>query len=423
MSIAQSSQIEYIDDVLHVEGVSLTELASAVGTPAYVYSRAHIVSAVDALNQAFANSALNIHYAVKANSNLGLLKLFHELGTGFDIVSGGELTRVMAAGGDPARVIFSGVGKTTEEIDFALKVGIECFNVESASELVRISERATLLGQVAPISLRVNPNVDAQTHPYISTGLKQNKFGVAPAQALELYQQAAENPQLRIVGIDCHIGSQINQIEPLLDALSDLLELVDQLQALGISLEHIDLGGGMGIAYEDETPLDIAAYGSAVQQLMGSRPQSLVLEPGRMLVANAGVLLARVEYLKPGVDGAPNFAVVDAAMNDLIRPALYQAWHAVRAVEQASSAESKTWDIVGPVCESGDFLAKGRDLALQEGALVAIASAGAYGMVQASNYNSRGRACEVLVNGDEFSIVRRRETIQDQLRLEKELAQ
>jgi diaminopimelate decarboxylase len=265
--------------------------------------------------------------------------------------------------------------------------------------------------------------VDAQTHPYISTGLKQNKFGVAPAQALELYQQAAENPQLRIVGIDCHIGSQINQIQPLLDALSDLLELVDQLQALGISLEHIDLGGGMGIAYEDETPLDIAAYGSAVQQLMGSRPQSLVLEPGRMLVANAGVLLARVEYLKPGVDGAPNFAVVDAAMNDLIRPALYQAWHAVRAVEQASSAESKTWDIVGPVCESGDFLAKGRDLALQEGALVAIASAGAYGMVQASNYNSRGRACEVLVNGDEFSIVRRRETIQDQLRLEQELAQ
>jgi len=422
MSIAQSNQIEYVDDVLHVEGVSLIELASAVGTPAYVYSRAHIVSAVDALNQAFANSALNIHYAVKANSNLGLLKLFHELGTGFDIVSGGELTRVMAAGGDPASVIFSGVGKTTEEIDFALKVGIECFNVESASELARISERATLLGQAAPISLRVNPNVDAQTHPYISTGLKQNKFGVAPALALELYQQAAENPQLRIVGIDCHIGSQINQIDPLLDALSDLLQLVDQLQELGISLEHIDLGGGMGIAYEDETPLDIAAYGSAVQQLMGSRPQSLVLEPGRMLVANAGVLLARVEYLKPGVDGAPNFAVVDAAMNDLIRPALYQAWHAVQAVEQASSVEAMAWDIVGPVCESGDFLAKGRDLALQEGALVAIASAGAYGMVQASNYNSRGRACEVLVNGDEFSIVRRRETIQDQLRLEQEPA-
>ncbi len=425
MSSGDQSILRVLDNTLHMEGVNLAALANAVGTPTYVYSKAYMTQAVNDLNEAFEGVPLHIHYAVKANSNLTVLKLFADLGCGFDIVSGGELSRVIAAGGDPATTIFSGVGKTTEEIDFALKVGIECFNVESAAELERLSNRATLLGQVAPISVRVNPNVDAQTHPYISTGLKQNKFGVQPDQALELYQQAAEDPQLQIRGIDCHIGSQINQIEPLLEALTNMLELVDELAARGIELEHIDLGGGMGVTYQDETPLDIGAYGASVQQIMGARPQTIVLEPGRSLVANAGVLLARVEYLKPSDNTSdsetPSFAVVDAAMNDLIRPALYQAWHDILPVNTASQSAPQTWDIVGPVCESGDFLGKQRALALEPGALIAVASAGAYGMVQASNYNSRGRACEVLVDGENFHIIRRRETIEDQLRLEQGL--
>jgi diaminopimelate decarboxylase len=419
MAALDNDIFSYVDDTLHVEGVSLAELAAAVGTPAYVYSKAYITRAVEALQAAFAGTSTDLHYAVKANSNLAILRLMADLCTGFDIVSGGELSRVIAAGGDPSTVVFSGVGKSIEEIDLALKVGIECFNVESAQELQRIHERAAILGQQAPISLRVNPNVDAQTHPYISTGLKQNKFGVPVAQALELYQQAAEDPQLKIIGIDCHIGSQINQIEPLLDALTSILELVDQLQASGIELEHIDLGGGMGVTYQDEEPLDIEAYGAGVQQIMGSRPQRLLLEPGRSLVANAGLLLTRVEYLKPAADDdAPSFAVVDAAMNDLIRPALYQAWHAVYPVAAVCDTPARTWDIVGPVCETGDFLAKQRHLSLNESSLLAVASAGAYGMVQASNYNTRGRACEVLVDGTEFSVIRRRETVQDQLRLE-----
>ncbi len=422
MAALDPDTFSYVNDVLHIEGVSLADIAAAVGTPAYAYSKAGISRAVARLQDAFTHSQLDIHYAVKANSNLAILRLMSELGTGFDIVSGGELSRVLAAGGDPATVIFSGVGKSVEEIDFALKVGIECFNVESAGELARISERAAILGQEAAVSLRVNPDVDAQTHPYISTGLKQNKFGVPLEQALELYQQAAEDPQLRIVGIDCHIGSQINQIEPLLEALSSILQVVDELQSMGITLEHIDLGGGMGVTYEDETPLDIEAYGASVHQIMAHRPQRLVLEPGRSLVANAGVLLTRVEYLKPALGDAPSFAVVDAAMNDLIRPALYQAWHDVHSVNNEADAQTQRWDIVGPVCETGDFLAKDRELALVDGSLLAVASAGAYGMVQASNYNTRGRACEVLVDGDNFSLVRRRETVQDQLRLELDTA-
>ena len=423
MHVLDEGIFSYVDDVLHIEQVSLNDIAQAVGTPTYVYSKAYISRAINSLQDAFAGVPLNIHYAVKANSNLAVLALCNELGTGFDIVSGGELSRVLAAGGDPGTVIFSGVGKSTAEIDFALKVGIECFNVESAGELARIAQRAELMGQIAPISLRVNPNVDAQTHPYISTGLKQNKFGVQPEEALELYQQAAENPQLRIVGIDCHIGSQINQIEPLLEALTNMLQLVDQLQDMGITLEHIDLGGGMGITYADEAPLDIYAYGASVQQILAGRPQTIMLEPGRSIVANAGVLLTRVEYLKAGAADAPSFAVVDAAMNDLIRPALYQAWHDVLNVDNACNSEPQTWDIVGPVCESGDFLAKSRVLALEESSLVAVASAGAYGMVQASNYNTRGRACEVMVGGDEFHLIRRRETVQDQLRLELNLSE
>jgi diaminopimelate decarboxylase len=420
MSAPAASVLSDIDNILHLEGVSLAALASAVGTPTYAYSKTYISNAVNALYDAFDSVPLNIHYSVKANSNLAVLALFNDLGTGFDIVSGGELSRVLAAGGDPGSVIFSGVGKSIEEIDFALKVGIECFNVESEAELSRIAERASILGQVAPISLRVNPNVDAQTHPYISTGLAQNKFGVQPDQAIEMYQQAAENPQLQIVGIDCHIGSQINQLEPLLEALTSMLVLVDRLQDMGIELDHIDLGGGMGISYHDETALDIYAYGASVQQILAARPQTIIIEPGRSLVANAGVLLTRVEYLKHSVqDQAPNFAVVDAAMNDLIRPALYDAWHEVKSVDANCSAPTLNWDVVGPVCESGDFLAKSRPLALQPDSLLAIASVGAYGMVQASNYNSRGRGCEVMVDGDAFEVIRRRETIEDQLRLER----
>ena len=420
MSAPANSVLSDIDNVLHLEGVSLEALASAMGTPTYAYSKAYISAAVNALHDAFASVALDIHYSVKANSNLAILALFNDLGTGFDIVSGGELSRVLAAGGDPGSIIFSGVGKSVEEIDFALKVGIECFNVESEAELARIAERASILGQVAPISLRVNPNVDAQTHPYISTGLAQNKFGVQPEQALEMYQQAAENPQLQIVGIDCHIGSQINQIEPLLEALTSMLSLVDQLQLMGIELEHIDLGGGMGISYHDEAALDIYSYGASVQQILAGRPQTIVIEPGRSLVANAGILLTRVEYLKKSTRAdSPNFAVVDAAMNDLIRPALYDAWHDVRQVHVACPQPPLSWDVVGPVCESGDFLAKARILALEQGSLLAVASAGAYGMVQASNYNSRGRGCEVMVDGEVFDVIRRRETIEDQLRLER----
>ncbi len=412
-------QLSLIDDQLWLENIDLQHLADTVGTPAYVYSKAHITNAIDALNNAFAGVAFNLHYAVKANSNLAVLKLCSDLGTGFDIVSGGELSRVLAAGGDPGTVIFSGVGKSIEEIDFALKVGIECFNVESEAELERIAARAEVIGQVAPISIRVNPNVDAQTHPYISTGLKQNKFGVQPNQAIAMYQRAAENPQLNIVGIDCHIGSQITEIEPLLEAFTNMLGLVDELAAMGIELQHIDLGGGMGIVYQDESPLDLDTYGASVGQILGARGHTIVLEPGRSIVANAGVLLTRVEYLKEATEpDAPNFAIVDAAMNDLIRPALYQAWHDVMVVNPQADTSARQWDIVGPVCESGDFIAKERTLRLDTSSLLAVASAGAYGMVQASNYNSRGRACEIMVDGDHFAIIRRRETITDQLRLE-----
>lgn len=422
MSAHSDSVLSYRGQLLHMENVSLADIAAAVGTPVYVYSKEYISTAINRLQNAFAGVPHSVHYSVKANSNLAVLKLCNALGAGFDIVSAGELSRVLAAGGDPGSVIFSGVGKSVEEIDFALKVGIACFNVESGAEMQRVSSRAKVLGQVAPVSIRVNPNVDAQTHPYISTGLKQNKFGVPPEQAISLYQAAAEDPQLHIVGIDCHIGSQINQIEPLLDALTNLLELVDQLSAMGIELEHIDLGGGMGITYADEAALDIEAYGASVQQILAGRPHTILLEPGRSIVANAGVLLTRVQYLKPSVGGdAPNFAVVDAAMNDLIRPALYSAWHNVQTVHMQSADDEQVWDVVGPVCETGDFLAKGRNLQLDEDSLLAITSAGAYGMVQASNYNSRGRACEVMVDGTEFRLIRRRETIADQLRLEQNL--
>jgi diaminopimelate decarboxylase len=407
--------------VLYIEDVPLPEIADSVGTPAYVYSSAHLRDQFARLSEALSGLNAQICYAVKANSNLAVLRLFHELGAGFDIVSGGELQRVVSAGGDPGQVLFSGVGKSVAEIDLALKLDIGCFNVESAGELERIGERAQLLQRTARISVRVNPNVDAQTHPYISTGLKENKFGVPPEQAAQIYRRANAHEYLSVVGIDCHIGSQIQEIEPLREALASLLELTDQLAGEGIALQHIDVGGGMGVTYRDEAEFDVSAYGAMLCDKLRGRDLKLILEPGRFLVANGGALLTRVEYLKPQTTSEhKNFAVVDAAMNDLMRPALYQAWHEVRVVAPQASVAPAAWDIVGPICETGDFIAHDRQLALADQQLLAIMSAGAYGMVQSSNYNSRGRPPEVLVEGSAFRVVRRRETTRDQLALEQE---
>lgn len=409
--------------VLHAEDVPLTEIAEQVGTPVYVYSRAFFESRYRALAAALEPLDAQICYAVKANSNLSVLRCFQALGAGFDIVSGGELQRVLAAGGDPARVVFSGVGKTEAEIDLALKLGIGCFNVESGAELSRIAHRAALLGCRAPISIRVNPDVDARTHPYISTGLKTNKFGVPVAEAEALYLEASREPALHVAGIDCHIGSQIASAEPLLEALDNLLTLVDRLAARGIILQHVDLGGGLGVRYREEPEFDLEAYGAALRDVLGPRDLRLILEPGRFLVANGGVLLTRVEYLKPAADdGGRSFAIVDAAMNDLIRPALYQAWHGVEPVTApGAEAVAARWDVVGPVCESGDFLAHDRDLTLAPGDLLAVLSAGAYGMVQSSNYNTRPRPAEVMVESGHFRVIRRRETSRDLLALETAL--
>ena len=419
MHLETDSTLHYRDGALHMEAVALNAVADAHGTPCYVYSRAYIEDKYQALSGAFAATPHRIHYSVKANSNLAVLQVLHALGAGFDIVSGGELSRVLAIGADPRDVVFSGVGKSSAELSFALKSGIGCFNVESRSELECLSNIAQGLNVTAPVSLRVNPNVDAQTHPYISTGLKENKFGIPAEEALDAFTLATQLPHLNVIGIDCHIGSQINQIEPLLEALQHILQLTDELKKLDLQLEHIDLGGGMGVTYADEAPLDIEAYGAGVAQLMHNRELEVLLEPGRSLTANAGVLLTEVEYLKPGetIDGT-NFAIVDAAMNDLIRPALYSAHHDVVPLNIPQQDPQHHWDIVGPVCESGDFLARNRALDPQPGERLAVTSAGAYGMVQASNYNSRPRACEVLVEQDSFRLIRRRETIADQLRLE-----
>lgn len=407
-----------IDNALHVEDIRLTAIADAVGTPAYVYSQSVIEERYRHLAGSLGDA--NICYSVKANSNLAILKFMKGLGAGFDIVSGGELERVLLAGGDPERVIFSGVGKSVAEIDFAIKAGIGCFNVESVQELDRLEARARLLSRVAPVSVRVNPDVDAQTHPYISTGLKQNKFGVPEAQALEMYRRAAASDVLDVRGIDCHIGSQIEDHAPYVAARDRLLNIVDTLSSEGINLEHVNLGGGFGIRYRDEAEFDIERFGREVAAPVAARGLTLVVEPGRYFVADAGVLLTRVEYLKPApAEGYRNFAVVDAAMNDLMRPALYQAWHRVEPVI-ASSAAPKRWDVVGPVCETGDFLALDRDLALEEDALLAVFGAGAYGIMLASNYNSRSRPPEVLVHRDAFRVVRRRETVRDQLAPETE---
>ena len=399
-----------IDGHLHFEGVSLETLAERFGTPLYVYSRAALESAFQDYAKAFANTPHLICYAVKANPSLAILNLFAQLGAGFDIVSGGELARVLAAGGNPGKVVFSGVGKTADEMRAALKAGILCFNVESVSELHRLNQVAGEMGQIAPVSFRVNPDVDPKTHPYISTGLKENKFGVPIADAPALYRLAAELPHLKTTGIDCHIGSQLTDLSPLADAADRVLALVDALAKEGIALHHIDLGGGVGIRYNDETPPDLESYGQTLAARFAGRTEKLLLEPGRSLVGNAGLLLARVEYLKPGAD--KNFAIVDAAMNDLMRPALYEAYHEIVAVE-AKAGETMRYDIVGPICETGDFIGFARDLHLAENDLLAILSAGAYGMSMASNYNSRPRAAEILVDKNEIHLVRERETIDD----------
>jgi len=388
----------------------LATIAERFGTPCYVYSRATLERHWRAFDAALASRPHLICYAVKANSNLGVLSVLAQLGSGFDIVSVGELERVLAAGGDPSKVVFSGVGKRADEIRRALQVGIRCFNVEVPGELDRIDRIACELGVVAPVSIRVNPDVDAQTHPYISTGLKENKFGIDIALSVQEYRRAATMKHIQVVGIDCHIGSQLTQTGPFLDALDRVLVLADELAGLGITIQHLDLGGGLGIRYRDELPPEPAEWAEQVLSRLAGREFEILIEPGRAIVGNAGVLLTRVEYLK--CNESKNFAIVDAAMNDLLRPALYSAWQAIIPIEQSRDGLLRTWDIVGPVCETGDFLGKQRELALNEGDLLAVRSAGAYGFSMSSNYNSRPRPPEILVSGHEVQVVRERETVQ-----------
>ena len=404
-----SLYFHYQQDKLFVENVVLADIAERFGTPCYVYSRAAISDAYQQYAEALKGREHQICFAVKSNPNLAILALLARLGAGFDIVSGGELQRVLAAGGDAAKVVFSGVGKSEAEMRQALAAGILCFNVESEAELVRLNDVAGSMGKVAPISFRVNPNVDAKTHPYISTGLKQSKFGVAYTDALALYRKASKLPHLRISGIDCHIGSQLTETSPFVAAAEKVLLLVDSLAREGIRLEHVDLGGGVGICYKDETPPSIAEYAKAVLSVMNGRTEKLIVEPGRVLVGNARVLLTRVEYLKPGEE--KHFAIVDAAMNDLMRPALYDAYHAIQPLTRRA-APAQRYEVVGPVCESGDFLGHARDLAIEQGDFLALMSAGAYGMSMSSNYNTRPRAAEIMINGAEVKLVREREKVE-----------
>ncbi|WP_192035850.1 diaminopimelate decarboxylase [Halomonas sp. YLGW01] len=405
---------DYRNGVMHAEDVPLATVAERFGTPCYVYSRATLERHFRAYAEALGSHPHLICYAVKANSNLAVLNVLARLGAGFDIVSRGELERVIAAGGDPAKVVFSGVAKQEDEMARALELGIKCFNVESLPELERLNAVAGRLGKVAPVSLRVNPDVDAGTHPYISTGLKDNKFGIPVDEALAAYERAAALPHLEVVGVDCHIGSQLTELAPFLDALDRLLVLLGRLEERGIRVEHLDLGGGLGVPYQGERPPEPFAYASALLERLashGGRSLTLLFEPGRSIAANAGVMLTRVEFLKPGE--TKNFAIVDAAMNDLIRPALYQAWQAILPVDTRQARESATYDVVGPVCETGDFLGKERELAIAPGDLLAVRSAGAYGFVMASNYNSRPRPAEVMVDGEAMHLVRRREHIEE----------
>lgn len=404
----------YRDGVYCAEALSLEAVAQSYGTPCYVYSRAAIESAYREFEQAFVDADPHrralICYSVKANSNLAVLSLLARLGAGFDIVSGGELARVRAAGGDPRKVVFSGVGKTEAEIAQALEAGILCLNLESGEELARTDAIAGRLGLRAPVAFRVNPDVDAKTHPYISTGLKENKFGVPYAEAERLYRDAAVRPNIDVAGVGCHIGSQLTDPAPLADAARRIVALAERLESGGITLRHVDLGGGIGIRYKDESPPSIGAFIATLCGALGARRETLIVDPGRSIVGNAGVLLTRIEYVKHGE--ARNFAVVDAAMNDLLRPALYQAWHEVVAVRPRGEAID-SYDVVGPVCETGDFLARERKLSIASGGLLAIRSAGAYGMTMSSNYNSRPRCAEVMVSGAVAELVRRRECVEE----------
>jgi diaminopimelate decarboxylase len=411
--------IAYAGDQLHVEGVSLSQLARENGTPLFVYSKAAMLSALAAYQRGFAGRQAQICYAMKANSSLAILQLFAEAGCGFDIVSGGELVRVLAAGGDPAKVIFSGVGKTRHEMKQALQVGIACFNVESEAELDVLSDVAVSLGKQAPVSLRVNPNVDPKTHPYISTGLKGNKFGIAHEEALRAYRHAASLPGLKVVGIDCHIGSQITDSTPYLDAMDRVLDLVTEVESAGIPIHHIDFGGGLGINYNGDTPPEADALWAQLLAKLDARgygQRQLMIEPGRSLVGNAGVCLTEVLYLKPGEQ--KNFCIVDAAMNDLPRPAMYQAFHQIVPV-QPRSGDGVVYDVVGPVCESGDWIGRDRQLRVAAGDVLAVLSAGAYCMSMASNYNTRGRAAEILVDGTKAHLIRQRESAFDTFALEQ----
>lgn len=402
--------------VLHAENLSLAQLADTYGTPLYVYSRATLERHWHAFDDALGDHPHLICYAVKANSNLAVLNLLARLGSGFDIVSVGELERVIAAGGDPQRVVFSGVGKREDEMRRALEVGIRCFNVESTAELERLNRVAGDMNLIAPVSLRVNPDVDPQTHPYISTGLKENKFGISIDQATDAYRMAAAWPHLNPIGIDCHIGSQLTQISPFLDALDRVIALMNELRDAGIAIHHLDLGGGLGIRYDDETPPSPADYSAALLQRLEGQDVEVLLEPGRAIAGNAGILVTRVEHLKASEDKA--FAIVDAAMNDLMRPALYGAWQAIVPVTPREDGQQACWDIVGPVCETGDFLGKERDLNLSEGDMLAVRSSGAYGFSMSSNYNTRPRAAEVMVDKDQHQLVRRRETVEELFALE-----
>lgn len=411
------SAFEYRDGVLHAEQVPVTSIAARFGTPAYLYSRAAIEGRYRAFSEALGGHPHQIHFAVKANSNIAVLNVLARLGSGFDIVSGGELMRVLRAGGDPAKVVFSGVGKTEAEMTMALEAGIGCFNVESASELHRLNAVATRRGQRAPVALRVNPDVDAKTHPYISTGMKDNKFGIDIPRAEALYAEAATLPGIRLHGIASHIGSQLLDIQPLLDALDRVLAMIDRLAANGITLRHIDVGGGLGVQYRDEVAPDPAVWAAAVKQRLAGRDLVIGTEPGRAIVGEAGLLLMRVEALKAGE--GKHFAVVDAAMNDLLRPTLYQAWMDILRVTANSDADSRDYDIVGPICETGDWLGKARHLRLSEGDLLAVRTAGAYGFVMASNYNTRPRPVELMVDGDQVYVIRERESLDDLLRGER----
>lgn len=401
---------EYKNGKLHAEGIDCTELAEKFGTPLYVYSKKALEEAWLSFDQVLASRRHLVCYAVKANSNIGVLSLLAKLGSGFDIVSVGELERVLAAGGDPRKTIFSGVGKTPSEMKRALEVGIRCFNVESIAELSRLEAVAESLGVVAPVSMRVNPDVDAKTHPYISTGLKENKFGILMEDAAAAYRLAADSEHLAVHGVDCHIGSQLTEIQPFTDALERLLQLIDKLSKEGIEISHLDLGGGQGICYKDETPLDLQAWSKSINRILGDRDLEIIIEPGRAIAGNSGILLSKIEYLK--LSEYKNFAVIDAAMNDLIRPSLYGAWQNILEVKENSTAMVLNYDVVGPICESTDFLGKDRDLKVEQGDLLAIMSSGAYAFTMSSNYNTRPRSAEIIVDNTTPHLVRKREKVE-----------